>query len=107
MEDYIKLNSETLEPSETGIYYRKVTSESGCTLYELANGELDIEGNWIPAPQAPPETPPEPPPTDEQLRITQLEQQLMQKDADISNLRDEMANQTTAILEIYDILGGM
>jgi hypothetical protein len=46
-------------------------------------------------------------PKTEQSRITELEQQLAQKTTELDKVKIDMANQTTAILEIYDILGGM
>lgn len=49
--------------------------------------------------------PPTPPTATEKIAL--LEQQLAQKTTQLNNLVVDMANQTTAILEIYDILGGM
>lgn len=76
------------------------------------------EGNWkmvfedgavtyeaIPDPPIPP-TPPTPEPSLED-KVKDLESRLADKTTQLDALTNDMADQTSAILDIYDIIGGM
>ena len=87
---------DTVAPFPDSIEVENVPVVAAGEYLEYSEGEFVVK-------QYPPFVPP-PEPVDE---FAELKQQLAQKTVELSTLRDEMADQTTAILEIYDILGGM